>query len=286
MTPLQEKEFEMLGTAVDICDKLGLRYYLLCGSALGAVKYRGFIPWDDDVDIGLPREEYEIFISQAQHYLPKNLFLQNYRTDPAFPQLFSKIRNSDTTFIESSIAALPMHHGVYIDIFPLDGYPTDDRAVQRLERKKHICQLKIACVYNIEYSRRAKRFFALERLLGYHKRTAKTVQKLEKTISAFSTGSSQIWCNHGNWQGKAEYAPREQYGDGAWATFEGLRVRIPEKYDEYLTQKYGEWRAELPPEQQVGHHFAEVVDLTRPYTDYVKKLPNDKITIVSPKRSK
>lgn len=236
MTPLQEKEFEMLGTAVDICDKLGLRYYLLCGSALGAVKYRGFIPWDDDVDIGLPREEYEIFISQAQHYLPKNLFLQNYRTDPAFPQLFSKIRNSDTTFIESSIAALPMHHGVYIDIFPLDGYPTDDRAVQRLERKKHICQLKIACVYNIEYSRRAKRFFALERLLGYHKRTAKTVQKLEKTISAFSTGSSQIWCNHGNWQGKAEYAPREQYGDGAWATFEGLRVRIPEKYDEYLTQ--------------------------------------------------
>ena len=84
MTPLQEKEFEMLGTAVDICDKLGLRYYLLCGSALGAVKYRGFIPWDDDVDIGLPREEYEIFISQAQHYLPKNLFLQNYRTDPVF----------------------------------------------------------------------------------------------------------------------------------------------------------------------------------------------------------
>lgn len=112
------------------------------------------------------------------------------------------------------------------------------------------------------------------------------MQKLEKTISAFSTGSSQIWCNHGNWQGKAEYAPREQYGDGAWATFEGLRVRIPEKYDEYLTQKYGDWRAELPPEQQVGHHFAEVVDLTRPYTDYVKKLPNGKITIVSSKRSK
>lgn len=279
MTPLQEKEFEMLGAAVDICNKLGLRYYLLCGSALGAVKYSGFIPWDDDVDIGLPREEYEIFISQAQHYLPKNLFLQNYRTDPAFPQLFSKIRNSDTTFIESSVVTLPMHHGVYIDIFPLDGCPMDDRAVRKLERKKHICQLKIACVYNIEYSRRAKRFFALERLVGYHKRTAKTVKKLESVISSFSTSNSQIWCNHGNWQGKDEYASREQYGNGTWATFEGLKVRVPEKYDEYLTQKYGDWRAELPPEQQVGHHYAEVIDLNRPYTDYIEKLPKGKIRI-------
>ena len=283
MTPLQKKEFEMLRVAVDICNRLGLRYYFICGSALGAVKYRGFIPWDDDVDIGLPREEYEIFISQAQHYLPKNFFLQNYRTDSAFPQLFSKIRNSDTTFIESSVADLPMNHGVYIDIFPLDGCPMDDRGAQKLERKKHICQLKIACVYNVEYSRRAKRFFALERLLGYHKRTAKTVKKLEKAISSFSTSNSLIWCNHGNWQGKLEYAPREQYGNGTWATFEGLKVRIPEKYDEYLTQKYGDWRAELPPEQQVGHHYAEVIDLNRPYTDYIEKLPNGRIRVKKPK---
>lgn len=60
-------------------------------------------------------------------------------------------------------------------------------------------------------------------------------------------------------------------------------MRVPEKYDEYLTQKYGDWRAELPPEQQVGHHFAEVVDLNRPYTDYIEKLPNGKIRIKKPK---
>lgn len=279
MTPLQEKEFEMLCVAVDVCDKLRLPYYLLCGTALGAVKYNGFIPWDDDIDIGLPREAYEVFISIAQSYFPKNFFLQNYRTDAAFPQLYSKIRNSDTTFIESSVATLPMNHGVYIDVFPLDGYPKSDKSIQKLEQKKKICQLKIACVYNIKYSKRAKIFFALERMLGYHRRTNITIEKLEKDISSFPTSSSQIWCNHGNWQGKFEYAPREQYGKGIWATFEGLKVRVPEKYDEYLTQKYGDWRAELPPEQQVGHHYAEVIDLTRPYTDYIEKLPNGKIRI-------
>lgn len=98
-------------------------------------------------------------------------------------------------------------------------------------------------------------------------------------IFYYSTETSAIWCNHGNWQGKLEYAPKEQYGDGTWATFEGLKVRIPEKYDEYLTQKYGDWRAELPAEQQVGHHYAEVIDLNRPYTDYIVPLGKRKIRL-------
>ena len=72
---------------------------------------------------------------------------------------------------------------------------------------------------------------------------------------------------------------REQYGDGAWADFEGLRVRVPEKYDDYLTQKYGDWRADLPVEQQIGHHFAEVIDLHRPYTDYIIPCGHGRIRI-------
>jgi hypothetical protein len=79
-----------------------------------------------------------------------------------------------------------------------------------------------------------------------------------------------VWCNHGNWQGKLEYAPRWQYGKGVWATFEGLRVRVPEAADAYLTQKYGDWRADLPDEQKVGHHFYEVCDLEKSYTYYMK----------------
>ena len=76
MNELQQKEFELLKCFIEICEKLGLTYYLVCGSALGAVKYKGFIPWDDDVDVALPREDYEIFCSKAGNCCPKAFFFK------------------------------------------------------------------------------------------------------------------------------------------------------------------------------------------------------------------
>lgn len=270
MNELQKKELSLLGTAVDICERLGLTYFLVCGSALGAVKYGGFIPWDDDVDLGLPREDYEVLMREAPGMLPEGLFLQNYKTDPAFPHLFAKLRDSNTTFVECALSHLPMNHGVYIDIFPLDGYPSDEREQKRLERTKASCLKKLSCVFRRERGPRALVGYHLRRILGYHRRTAAILDKFTAAISRYPTAGSAIWCNHGNWQGSLEYAKREQYGDGTAATFEGMTVRVPERYDEYLTQKYGDWRAELPPERQIGHHGCTVRDLERPYTYYVK----------------
>ncbi len=269
MTELQKLEFEMMKEVVRICDELDLRYYLVCGSALGAVKYGGFIPWDDDADIGLFREDYEIFISEAQKLLPKHLFLQNHRTDPKYPYIFGKIRNVNTAYIEKSTASLNMNHGVYIDVFPLDGYPENEEERQRLEKIKASCRKKLSCVFRLPRSRKAVLGMMLRRVCGYHRKTADIIEEYTKAVSEYPAQGSEIICNHGNWQEKLEYAPRTQYGDGAWASFEGLKVRVPEKYDEYLTQKYGNWRAELPKEQQRGHHYTEIVDLERPYTDYI-----------------
>lgn len=282
MTGLQKVEFEMLQEAIRICDELQLNYYLVCGSALGAAKYHGFIPWDDDVDIGLFREDYDAFISKAQERLPMHLFLQNHMTDPQCPHIFSKIRNNDTTYIEKSVSHLNIHHGVYIDVFPLDGYPKDAKAQTALERKKIECQKKISCVFTFQRSLKGKCGMWYRRARGYHKKTADILEDYIHAVSQNSPYESELICNHGNWQGKLEYAPREQYGEGAWAEFEGLKVRIPEKCDEYLTQKYGDWRADLPPEQQVGHHFAEVIDLNRPYTDYIEHLKSGNICIKRP----
>ena len=126
---------------------------------------------------------------------------------------------------------------------------------------------------------RAALFGFFGKLFHYDRKIRVNVEKLEDALTRYKGPRSDILCNHGNWQGNLEYAPREQYGNGKIATFEGLSVRVPEKYDEYLTQKYGDWRAELPQEQQVGHHYAEVIDLTRPYTDYIEKLTDGKIRI-------
>jgi len=271
MTELQKVEYSLLRDFIDVCDQLDLTYYLVCGTALGAVKYNGFIPWDDDVDVALTRADYNVFCKKAQDLLPEYVFLQNYKTDPAFPAFYTKLRDSRTTYIEKSVKDLPINHGVYIDVFPLDGYPENDKEIKNLEKSKRKLKLQLSCAFafNENQSLKAKMFLTVERLLGCHKRTAKTAKMIEKLISAYPTETSMLWCNHGNWQGKIEYAPREQYGNGTFVSFEGLNVRVPEKYDEYLTQKYGDWRADLPKEEQVGHHYYDICDLERSYKEYV-----------------
>lgn len=279
MTDLQKVEFEILKEFVRVCDKLGLTYYLVCGSALGAVKYKGFIPWDDDLDVALSRSDYIIFCEKAQELLPEHLFLQNYHTDRGYPMIFSKIRNSNTTFIETSLSNADINHGIYIDIFPLDGYPQNKELGERIEKEKYRYKLSLLCCLNVKKTWKTKLLIAIEKMLLMHKNPSIFVKRLEGYISKYSVTESDIWCNHGNWQGKLEYAPKEQYGNGVWTVFEGLKVRIPERYDEYLTQKYGDWRADLPEEEKVGHHYHTICDPSRPYTDYIKKLPNGKISI-------
>ncbi len=270
MNQLQETELNLLKSFVDICNKLNLNYYLVCGTALGAVKYGGFIPWDDDVDVGLPREDYDVFCEKAQELLPEGFFLQTYTTDNNYPCIFAKIRNSNTTYIEKTCSKISMNHGVYIDVFPLDGYPEDKGKQKKLEFKKRIYRHMIFSAVEGECGLPAKVLRSFFRFFGVHKRTKKVLAKYEKLISAYPTATSRIWCNHGNWQGVREYFTREQYGDGIEMNFETIKVRVPEKYDDYLTQKYGDWRSDPPKDEQVGHHYYSVMDLNKSYIEYIK----------------
>lgn len=279
MTELQQIEFNILKEFVHICNKLELTYFLVCGSALGAAKYKGFIPWDDDIDVALPRKDYEIFCVKAQNLLPDYLFLQNSRTDRQYPLIFSKIRHSGTTFIEKSYAKININHGIYIDVFPLDGYPNDNCLKKKLEKEKFRYSLTRLCCLDTPYSWKITLIVKVQKVLGIHKNPDKFVTRLEKHITKYTTSESKIWCNHGNWQGKLEYAEREQYGNGVWSEFEGLRVRIPEKIDEYLTQKYGDWRVDPPKSEMEGHHYHYICDTKRSYKDYIEEISEYEIRI-------
>lgn len=281
MTELQQIEKNILACALEIVDRLHLTYFLVCGSALGAVKYNGFIPWDDDIDIAMPRKDYTVFCEKAGELLPPYLFLQNCHTEKNFPYIFSKIRDSRTTYIEKGMAGLDINHGVYIDVFPLDGYPVELKEQRWLEKQKLKHQFVYLSCLESHLSWKSRMIVNAEKILGVPCRAAAYAKKFEKVISAYAPEASEYWCNHGNWQGKLEYAPREQYGEGYWTTFEGLRVRVPERYDEYLTQKYGDWRADLPLEQQEGHHYAAVIDLHSPFCDYIVKLGKGRIRLKS-----
>ncbi len=277
MTELQRVEFEMLKEFVRICDELHLTYYLVCGSALGAAKYGGFIPWDDDIDVALPRADYEIFCENAQKLLPEHLFLQNHHTDEFYCLIFSKIRNSNTTFVEKSYSTTNINHGIYIDVFPLDGYPDDFKQQECLEKEKRRYDLMRLCCLNVALSFKSKILVLLEKLCGVHKNPSKFVNRVERYLKQYPIDESKVWCNHGNWQGKLEYAPREQYGEGTYVQFEGLSVRIPERFDEYLTQKYGDWRADPPLSEQEGHHYHYIYDTERSYKEYIKTSTKRKV---------
>lgn len=271
MNEFQNVEFELLKIFVDICDTLNLKYYMACGSVLGAVKYEGFIPWDDDIDVCLLRSDYEVFVREAPKYLPSYLFLQNYKTDPNFPSLISKIRDSRTTWIEKSVAHLDMNHGIYLDIFPIDGYPNSKREKKIFERKKMQYERVRALSYNVKInplSIRTNFVFWANKLLGMYSSSQENIRKYEELISRYKPEESDIWCNHGNWQRELEYANKMQYGNGASAIFEGLKVRIPEDYDAYLTQKYGDWKADLPVEKRNSGHFLLIQDVNKSYVEY------------------
>lgn len=271
MNRMQEKAFQLLRNFVKICDDLKLPYYLVCGSALGAVKYGGFIPWDDDIDVALRREDYDVFCQKAPNMLPTHIFLQNYHTEESFPAIYSKLRDSTTTCVEESVAKLPINHGICIDIFPLDGYPTDVRMQQRLERRKQLYArlLSIPCVRPEHWKEQIIKPF---RILGIGKKTARIAERYTSYISAWPTHESIVLANHGNWQGRLDYHNRDVYGDGVIIKFEGLPVQIPSRYEEYLKQKYGDFYQDPPKDKQRSHHRYLYVDPDRPYTDYMKRL--------------
>ena len=147
MTELQNKELEILKQFIFVCDSLSLKYFLVCGSALGAVKYGGFIPWDDDIDVAMPREDYDVFVERANTLFPPNIFLQTYKTDTKYPHIYCKLRDSNTAYIEKSAAALEINHGVFIDIFPLDGYPSEKQEQRKFERLKRRYEREISSVF-------------------------------------------------------------------------------------------------------------------------------------------
>lgn len=272
MKDIQKVEFELFKVFKEICEKLNLNYFLVCGSAIGAMRHGGFIPWDDDMDVGMYREDYNKFMELAPTLLPEGIFLQNYTTDPNYPLVYAKLRNSGTTAVESYYKYIDMNHGLYIDIFPLDGYPANEKEQRRLAKLERRYKVLSRCGLNFTEKLSVKNKFALfvRRLFGYHNRTAKTLAKYEAIISSYPVEKSDFVYNHGTPYGKHDCMPSEYYGKGTTILYEGVKVRIPEKCDEYLTALYGDWRTPPPVEEQIGKHMFEISDTKRSYTEYLK----------------
>lgn len=258
---LREKQIEMLLFLINICEKYGLTYFAVGGTALGAVRHAGYIPWDDDIDIALPRRDYMAFLEVAQVELPKGFFLQNHITDPDYRNDFSKIRNSNTIFLESSASQLKINHGIYIDVFPIDGYPKYAISGQIIEIYKKLSKIYLGKDYiqkNTSKSHRIALFIA--KMLYGRKTTTNIIDNLEHLYMKYPYEKMDIVVCHGGAWGKKERLPRDYYGQGVKGAFEGISVCLPEKTHEYLMHKYGDYMQLPPIEKRIAHHYCEKIE--------------------------
>lgn len=256
--------YEMLKEVDRICRKNNISYMLFAGTLLGAVRHKGFIPWDDDLDILMLRPEYERFLQIAENDLNlKKYFLQKEFTTH-WPMFFSKLRCNGTACIERYVPKDEYTHmGVYIDIFPCDNLYEN-----KLMRKLQFVASKIVIARSLgkrgyfTNSKLKKAVILISRILPVNMlKTFVEYRKGAKSsmVHTFFGGASQY--------GKNIY-PRNWLSRTRLCRFESARFPIPVGYDEILTKLYGDYMTPLPPNKRGQKVHAETVDLYNSYTVY------------------
>ena len=121
MDLLHRVDLEIVNEVVRICREHDLKYYMLGGTMLGAIRHEGFIPWDDDIDLGMPRKDYDKFVKYMKKHPNEKIFFSNVHSEKRYPNSWGKVRLNDTVFLEKELTSLTeLHKGVFIDLHPID----------------------------------------------------------------------------------------------------------------------------------------------------------------------
>jgi lipopolysaccharide cholinephosphotransferase len=239
-----------------ICVKYNIKYFLSDGTLIGAVRHHGFIPWDDDLDVGMLREEYERFCCVCKDELPGEYFLQNMDTDPGYAAPFAKLMLNGTEWIEHSHVKCEKHNGINIDIFPYDCIPFN-KTKQIWHHRVFIilyyaCRLKKRYIHDINVT--AKKFlivFILSHLFPYNilsKLLKKTIVKynyLNETDNCIVTKFGGSYSKNQN--------PKTAFTNLILAGFEDSLFYIPAAFDSVLKNLFGDYIT-IPPESERPYH--------------------------------
>ena len=260
---LHQVDLSIVREVVKICNKHNLSYYMLGGTMLGAIRHKGFIPWDDDIDLGMPRKHYEKFLEIAPNELPKNLQVVNYRNTPSYQYYITRIQDSRFKVIEERIGNDSKYTHAAIDIFPIDGTPNNSllRKIFFFRVLFHRALMSIS--YKDSIDRKRKRGVA-EKILLWTMETLpihqvidpyKEIVKIDKLLSSQNIDNSKFIGNIMGAYRTREIVPKEWYGKGTLYQFEDIELVGFDKYDEYLTYTYGDYM-QLPPTEQRKSHYS------------------------------
>ncbi len=270
LSDTQEKLLEMLKWYDRFCRENNLRYYALGGTLLGAVRHGGFIPWDDDIDVGMPRPDYDRLASIMGAKVHDHYVLETaYSDDPEYCYPFCKLYDTDTTIIEN--VRCKLKRGIYIDVFPVDGVGANREAgiayYHSVARKSNLYLSRIA---GIREGRSFLKNMAV-RVMGlipdaiWNKKKQRIA--IDRACRRFDYDQSLYGGNMlGNW-GDREIVDMRYFGTPTEQPFEDMKLLCVEDYDSYLTSIYGDWRKLPPKEKQVSHHDFSYCDL---HTSFLK----------------
>lgn len=261
--PLQLRILNVMQVFHDVCVEHGLKYYLWAGTMLGAVRHSGFIPWDDDADVAMPRRDYDELVKHAKEWLPAPMELTCLEYDSKFTGTFAKMVDSSTTVVErydfKSVG------GVFMDIFPLDGMPSN-RIVCRLQfmRYRRLCRLAYFCNRNpYKHGHGTSSWIPLivQKFHTNYELQSRAIRLCRK----YDYDKCRIFSGHdGPWR---DVMPRSYVGEPVPIEFEGRMFWGVSSPDSYLTHVYGDYMT-LPPEEKRRQHDFYYLNYDLPYREY------------------
>lgn len=260
------KEFAM------VCEKNNLEYFATAGTILGAIRHKGMIPWDDDIDVVVPRKDYEKLKKLASEF-KEPYFLQNSDTDPEYGFSYMRLCNSNTTIVTKPLQYADYNHGIYIDIFPLDKVSDEDIEI----RRNQIYELIMKNTAYMRLNNPCKSEADIERINKYYDPNMKPVdvfREIERIASQREDDDSAPYLTI---LVSTIYAipktkrPKEIYNGYVDVPFEGgTKMRLPIGYEQALKIQYGDYMQYPPVEKRgVWHNCEMYADI--PYKKYYKE---------------
>lgn len=262
MDLLHQVDLDIVKEVVAICNKHGFTYYMLGGTMLGAIRHKGFIPWDDDIDLGIPRKDYDRFLEVAPKELSAHLRMVNYHTDPKYHYYITRILDTETKVEEERIGNENRYTNASIDIFPVDGTPNNKmlRMIYFFRVLYHRALMSLC--YKDSIDRKRPRGTAEKVLLWVMERLPvekittpyKQKEKIDKLLRKQKVEGAKFIGNIMGAYRTKEIVPAEFYGKGKMYPFEDMELRGMDMADEYLKWTYGDYM-QLPPEDKRKTHF-------------------------------
>lgn len=249
---LKRLQLNILDITASFCEKNGINYWLDSGTLIGAVRHKGYIPWDDDIDIGMLRDDYEKF-SQSFNKLNNKYKFVCVENDDQYCLPFGKVLDTSTVLYEPDFSGRKM--AVYIDVFVFDNAPEDDRIVTKMYKKRDFLR---AC--NIAHTQKHDYEKGIKRSLAFHvlhlvtkpfptnffaKKMSENAQKyhdVETGLVGNFTAYSPVVCN------------KKVFDRFIESEFEGKKYKIPVGYDEWLRTFYGDYMKLPPEEKRISTH--------------------------------